>query len=50
LRISSEEGLREIDDKLTDPRAPIEQFTDVNDWYKPLLTRLIEERRKIPKE
>jgi len=29
---------------------PIEKYTDVRDWYKPLLTRLIEERRKTPKE
>lgn len=49
LQISTEDGLRELDDKLTDVRAPIEHFTDIRDWYKPLLTRLIEERRKVPK-
>ena len=42
LHIVDEDGLRELDDKLTDVQAPIETFTDVRDWYKPLLTRLIE--------
>ena len=50
MHISSEEGLREIDDQLTVAKAPIEEFTDLKDWYKPLLTKLIEERRKTPKE
>jgi len=49
LHIQTEEGMREIDDRLSDVNAPIETFTDVRDWYKPLLTKLIEERRKIPK-
>ena len=31
-------------------KAPIEHYTDVRDWFKPLLTRLIEERRKVPKD
>lgn len=31
-------------------RPPIEEYTDINDWSKPLIDRLIEQRRKIPKE
>lgn len=50
LHIKTEEGMRELDDRLTSVKAPLETFTDVRDWYKPLLTKLIEERRKIPKE
>jgi len=42
LQISTEEGLRELDDTLTNVRAPIDHFTDLRDWYKPLLTRIIE--------
>ena len=41
--------MREITDRLTETRAPISQHMDVRDWYKPLLSSLIEERRKIPK-
>lgn len=37
LYISSEEGFREINDKLSDTTLPIE-YKDVNDWYKPMLT------------
>jgi hypothetical protein len=46
----SEEGMRELDSNLTVAKAPIEEFTDLKDWYKPLITKLIEERRKTPKE
>lgn len=49
LRITSEDGMREISDALADTTVPIEQYTDVSDWYKPLLTKIIEERRKTPK-
>lgn len=48
--ISSEDNLREINDTLYQTKVNIGEYTDVRDWYKPLLTRLIEERRKIPKE
>ena len=41
--------MREIADILTTTKAPIKEYTDVRDWYKPLLSTLIEERRKIPK-
>jgi len=50
LFISSEDNLREINDTLYQTKVNIGEYTDVRDWYKPLLTRLIEERRKIPKE
>ena len=42
--------MREINDKLTDTTIPIEEYQDIHDWYKPQLTRLIEERRKTPKK
>ena len=41
--------MREIADKLSETKAPLDEHTDVRDWYKPLLSTLIEERRKIPK-
>lgn len=49
LQIKGEDGMREISDALADTTVPIENYTDVRDWYKPLLTRLIEQRRKTPK-
>jgi hypothetical protein len=42
--------MREINDKLSDTTLPIEEYQDVRDWYKPMLTKLIEERRQMPKE
>ena len=48
--ISDEDNMRQIHDSLTQTKANIDQYTDVRDWYKPMLTRLVEERRKIPKE
>ena len=47
--IKGEDNMREIADRLTDPKAPLAEHTDVRDWYKPLLATLIEERRKLPK-
>ena len=47
--IKNEDNMREIADRLSETRAPISEHTDVRDWYKPLLSSLIEERRKIPK-
>ena len=54
---SIEKELRISDDQMvafkkdaTEVEPPIEEYTDYNDWYKPLLAKLIEERRKIPKE
>ena len=29
---------------------PIEEYQDISDWYKPQIIKLLEERRKIPKE
>ena len=31
-------------------KPEIEEYTDVRDWYTPLLDKLIAERRKMPKE
>ena len=28
----------------------IEKYQDLNDWYKPMLSRIIEDRRKMTKE
>ena len=35
---------------LTDPDIPGLKLTDHTDWYEPLLTKLIRERRKMPKK
>ena len=35
LGISTEEGMREINDNLTDTTLPIEEYQDIHDWYKP---------------
>lgn len=50
FQVIGEDGLRMIDHSLIDPRPPIEEFTDINDWYKPILSRILEERRKMPKK
>lgn len=44
--------MREIDASYLDTDIGIEEeeYTDLNDWKKPITARLIEERRKIPKE
>lgn len=34
----------------TEAEIPLDNYTNHMDWYKPLLQRLIDERRKIPKE
>ena len=49
MAIKSEDNMREIADILTTTKAPLKEHKDVRDWYKPLLSTLIEERRKIPK-
>lgn len=46
----TEKDVREINDRLTDTTIPIEEYQGVRDWYKPMLNKLIDERRKIPKE
>ena len=35
---------------LINMQPPIQEYTDVHDWSKPLITRLIEERKRMPKE
>jgi len=44
--VSDEDVMRQI----AQVKPEIEEYTDVRDWYTPLLDRLIAERRKTPKE
>lgn len=46
----TEDQMVHIKKEQTDASAPIKTYTNHLDWYKPTLQKLIDERRKIPKE
>lgn len=50
LQLTSEDAQREIKDKLTDLSMPDGAIPDVSEWFKPIIARTFEERRKMSKE